>query len=208
MTSLLLDTLKPRFFRWSSDSVVWGRVLRLNPGFHVIHAPSGRGKSTLLKAVAGFGAKALEGRVSQEGSSHEPLIWEAPSYLDQGLSSVRSLSQYENLQLGLRSSQVLTERSQDLAQKLGLDVSDPRPCASLSRGELQRLLFMIAVLRSSSWLVLDEPTAHLDPDTARLVWDILASERATGRGVLISSLDPVQEGILSRDDLNPIVWSI
>ncbi len=59
----------------------------------------------------------------------------------------------------------------------------------LSAGEAQRLALARAFVRPASLLVVDEPTAHLDPETARGVIDALA-RLADGRTVLVLTHDP------------------
>lgn len=205
MVSLLLDTLKPRFFRWSPDSGIWGKRVVLEPGFHVVQAVSGRGKSTLLKSIMGLGS-AVDGSVSLVGTQVGPST--VLSYLDQGLACVQALSLQENLSMGLRSVDLDWPRVRQLAHSLGLEPDYQRPCSSLSRGELQRFLLLIALLRPEPWLVLDEPTAHLDPANAALVWEQLKLALAEGRSVLVSSLDPAQEGITKTLGTQLVMWSL
>jgi ATP-binding cassette subfamily C protein CydCD len=85
----------------------------------------------------------------------------------------------------------------------GLDTLVGEEGAELSGGQRQRLTVARALLADAPVLVLDEPTAHLDPDTARaLVEDVLNAAR--DRSVLLithrpEGLDLVDEVVELRD---------
>jgi thiol reductant ABC exporter CydC subunit len=77
------------------------------------------------------------------------------------------------------------------AQPAGLDTIVGEDGAQLSGGERQRVLLARALLSDARFLVLDEPTVHLDPETARAVMRDLDAA-AGSRGVLIVTHDPAQ----------------
>jgi len=80
------------------------------------------------------------------------------------------------------------QRIVDLAKRLGLDIEGvlARPFVKLSGGMKQKILISIALGRDTKVLIMDEPTANLDPQ-AREVFLSLLAERAGNVAMLISS---------------------
>ncbi len=82
-----------------------------------------------------------------------------------------------------------TEQSQivDVLSRLGLDLADVagKPFVKLSGGQKQKILAAIALGRACRLLILDEPTANLDPAARKVLFDLLAAEPE--RPMLISS---------------------
>lgn len=80
--------------------------------------------------------------------------------------------------------------SRDLIDRLGLtDVADLRP-AALSIGQRQRTAIARSLAHRPPFVIADEPTAALDPDSADTVLDLfLETARAQGSGVILSSHD-------------------
>lgn len=196
---LVLHGLRPLGFQPGYESMVWGQERALEAPVTVFHAPSGRGKSSLLAFLAGLGDR-VEGALTWE----RPLSW---SFLDQGLSCLPGLSVDENLVVGRGPGDVMDqqagERQAALLDRLGLGAMGRRICGTLSRGELQRLLFARTCLAGSELIFFDEPVAHLDPGWGSVVLEILVEEARAGRRVVISSLDPVQEGLVGHPGLGP-----
>jgi ABC-type multidrug transport system ATPase subunit len=69
-----------------------------------------------------------------------------------------------------------------VAEAIQLD-GDPlrQPASQLSGGMLRRLSLGIALIADPQVVLLDEPTTGLDPETRRMVWDIIEKERTKGR---------------------------
>ena len=69
-------------------------------------------------------------------------------------------------------------QAREMARRLGLDVDLEKVMPdALSLGQQQRLEVCRALCSDAPWLILDEPTAHLDRDTARRVWDEVFASR-------------------------------
>ncbi len=167
-----------------------GVSLRLEPGRRVaVVGPSGSGKSTLVHLLLRFwetphGAIVLEGRDVRDWPSDEArrrLAFAAQrahvftGTLRENLALAGPASDDE-LMAALRSVQL-----GDLLERLpgGLDGWIGEAGHGLSGGERQRLALARALLRPAPILLLDEPTAHLDSLTERLV---LAEIRRAGAG--------------------------
>jgi ABC-2 type transport system ATP-binding protein len=139
--------------------------------------PNGAGKSTLLALLAG----ALEpsaGRVERRASSR--VGW-AP----QRAAQYARLSPRENLELFARLE--ADERPERLAERLLDEFELPRNgvlAGELSVGNRQRLNLAIALLGEPDALLLDEPTAALDPAQRERLWERLEAQREAGVALL------------------------
>ena len=152
----------------------------------VIVGPNGSGKSTLLKTIAGYttvyaGQLRFQGQDITGVASHR-IARRGLAYLPQTDNVFAALTVNENLRLAGHSVktepyQARYERVSRLFPQL---VSYGRTKAfNLSGGERQMLAMGIALIRSPSAILLDEPTANLSPKVATQVLDavsVLAKE--------------------------------
>ena len=133
--------------------------------------PNGAGKSTLISLLA----RALEpssGRVEWADGIHVGWAPQRPAQYGR-------LSARENLELFAR-----LERAGDPEALLDrFELPSDRPCEQLSVGNRQRLNVAIALLGEPNVLLLDEPTASLDPAQRRRLWETAAD----GRTVLFAT---------------------
>ncbi len=153
--------------------------LELAPGETVaLIGPNGAGKSTLLAILAG----ALE---PSEGSVE---VHARRGWVPQRPAQYARLSPLENLELFARLERVREpERAgRQLLERFALP-SAQRPAGELSVGNRQRLNVAIALLGEPRVLLLDEPTASLDPIQRRLVWDVVDALRAEGGAVCFAT---------------------
>jgi len=140
--------------------------------------PNGAGKSTLLAILAG----ALE---PTEGSveTHVRLGW-----VPQRPAQYARLSARENLELFARLEGVRdpTVAASGLLQRFSLPTG-PQSAGRLSVGNRQRLNVAISLLGEPRLLLLDEPTASLDPVQRRLVWDVVNALRGEGGAICFAT---------------------
>jgi len=142
--------------------------------------PNGAGKSTLLALLAG----ALEASVGTVERRNDARVGWAP----QRPAQYGRLSARENLELfarleGERDPQGVTER---LLYEFDLP-GEPEPSANLSVGNRQRLNLAIAQLGGPQVLLLDEPTAALDPEQRARLWNRVSELRASGGAVVFAT---------------------
>jgi ABC-2 type transport system ATP-binding protein len=78
-------------------------------------------------------------------------------------------------------------RVDDLLEKFSLSDKAGAPFDSLSGGQQQRLFLALAFVNNPQLLVLDEPTAGLDPQSRRELHRLIAGAKAAGRAVLLST---------------------
>jgi ABC-type multidrug transport system ATPase subunit len=146
--------------------------------------PNGAGKSTLLSILAGA-LDPTEGAVaSPNGSGRPPHV----GWVPQRPAHYARLSARENLDLfarleGIEEPEATTDR---FIRVLELP-DDGRPTASLSVGNQQRLNLAIALLGRPDVLLLDEPTASLDPRQRRRLWRVAAEVRERGGAVVFAT---------------------
>jgi ABC-type iron transport system FetAB ATPase subunit len=173
----------------------------LDPGeVVVIEGPSGSGKSTLLRALAGLqelarGALWLDGKPAQTlaPSTYRSLVGYVAQRAVMFAGSV-------NLQAGprLRGTQLDEEQLRRLLQGVALAADfTSRSAKELSGGEQQRVALARALALDPKVLLCDEPTAALDPETARSVLCELKAYAAQGAAVVIVSHEPEQASWLA-----------
>ena len=171
--------------------------------------PNGSGKSTTLKIILGLvsptrGRTEIFGRDSSLVKSREAVgfLPENP-YFYKYLSGAETLRFFGKL-CGLRGKS-LEERIAELLELVGLTSARDRRLDTYSKGMLQRIGLAQALINEPRLVVLDEPTAGVDPAGSREIRDLIVDLRRRGITVLLSShlLTQVQEicdrvGILSN----------
>jgi len=150
--------------------------------------PSGAGKSTTQKVLIGI-LKGFRGKVLYQGKSLVDCGREI--YRDIGVGfevpvHFSKLTALENLDFYGR---LYPERVdvEPLLRRLGLWEDRNRRVAEYSRGMKSRLNFVRALLNNPNMLFLDEPTAGLDPQNARIIKDIIHEYRANGGTVFLTT---------------------
>ncbi|MQW77933.1 thiol reductant ABC exporter subunit CydD [Nocardioides sp. dk4132] len=166
-------------------------------GVTVVVGPSGCGKSTLLGAVVGLvpvsagtirvGNREVGGTAwrSQVAWVPQRPVFVAGSIAD-NLRPARPDASYDELWDALRRV-ALEERIRALPA--GLESPLGEDGASLSAGERARLALARVVLADRPWVLLDEPTAHLDDLTERVIADTIV-ELARDRAVVVVAHRP------------------
>ena len=150
--------------------------LELEPGEVVaLVGPNGAGKSTLLSILAG----ALE---PSEGTVERPA---RVGWVPQRPAHYGRLTARENLRLFAALEQVPPERADELAAEF--ELPEGTRASNLSVGNRQRLDVALALLASPDVLLLDEPTASLDPHQRARVWEIARSVADRGGAVLVAT---------------------
>ncbi len=175
------------FFRYETTPwIIRGLDFEVRPGEVVgLPGPSGRGKSTLAKLLAGHLAP-QQGTVTCDGA---PL----PS---RGFCPVQLIFQHPELTMNPRwklGDSVNEAWRPDAAAMARLNIEPAwlsRYPHELSGGELQRLALARVMGPQTRYLLADEMTAMLDPNTQALVWDaVLGWAGKQGVGVLAISHD-------------------
>ncbi|NHC45719.1 ABC transporter ATP-binding protein [Motilibacter aurantiacus] len=155
-----------------------GVDLSVAPGERVlVLGPSGAGKSTLLAALAGVldpstgeeqeGELLLDGVPAREARGRAGLLMQDPQ------AQLVMARAGDDVAFGLENTAVpaglIWPRVDAALEAVGFPYGRDRPTAALSGGEAQRLALAGAVAMEPGLLLLDEPTANLDPEGADLV---------------------------------------
>jgi ABC-2 type transport system ATP-binding protein len=166
----------------------YGRVIALAPTSLDVHAgeaialigPNGAGKSTLISILAGA-LGPTEGNVTGEEGNQVGWVPQRPAHYAR-LTPRENLDLFARLE-GLDDAAETTDRFLRL-----LDLPDDgRLTAQLSAGNQQRLNLAVALLGHPDVLLLDEPTASLDPRQRRLLWDAAGQVRARDGAVVFAT---------------------
>jgi ABC-2 type transport system ATP-binding protein len=174
--------------RWALRRV----SMTVEPGETVaLVGPNGAGKTTLLSILAGV-LSASEGSASVAGGRG--------GFVTQQASLWRRLTARENLRLLARAERVPdpARAADDLVRRAALDEFADRPVGQLSVGQMQRVNVAAGLLGDPEVVLLDEPTASLDPRQRRLLWELLAPVPARG-GAVVFTTQNVEEVALHAD---------
>lgn len=187
-------------FRRQPLRAVDGVSIRIMPGeVYGLIGPNGSGKSTTMKALLGLvaptsGSCAIFGRDSLKVDSRNDVgfLPENP-YFYKHLSGEETLRFYGKL-CGLGGA-ALGERIKELLALVDLEGARHRRVGGYSKGMLQRIGLAQALIQEPRLVILDEPTAGVDPVGSRQIRDLILKLRERGITVFLCShlLEQVQE---------------
>lgn len=153
--------------------------------------PNGSGKSTIIKMILGLLHK-TRGRLSVFGRPPSDVAVKRyigflpeESYLYRFLTARETLEYYGKL-FGL-DGRTRRRRTDELLEMVGLTQVAHRPIGEFSKGMTRRIGLAQALINDPDFLILDEPTAGLDPIGTRQVKDVLLELRHRGKTILLSS---------------------
>lgn len=174
--------------------------IQIQPGeVYGLIGPNGSGKSTTMKALLGLvaptaGRCAIFGKDSLEVDSRREVgfLPENP-YFYKHLSGAETLRFYGKL-CGMRG-RTLDARVAELLALVDLENARDRRLGGYSKGMLQRIGLAQALVQEPRLLILDEPTAGVDPIGSRQIRDLIFKLRERGITVFLCShlLEQVQE---------------
>jgi ABC-2 type transport system ATP-binding protein len=155
--------------------------------------PNGAGKTTTIRMMCGL-MRQSKGTIRIYGYSipeERSELIKITGYMAQRFSLYEDLSVYENMEFfgklyGLNGEN-LHSRIRELLEFLDLkDVKD-RLAGRLSGGMKQRLALGVALIHRPKLLVLDEPTAGVDPPIRRAFWEYLRGLNKEGTTILVTT---------------------
>ncbi|MEV7397580.1 ABC transporter ATP-binding protein [Aeromicrobium sp. NPDC092404] len=160
------------------------------PGeFFGLLGPNGAGKTTTLEMVEGL-RKPRAGTVridEHEPWKREPALQRRMGVQLQSSSFFERLTAREQLDTFGALYGVAAGRTDEMLEQVGLvDKADNRT-EDLSGGQKQRLSIACALVHDPDVVFLDEPTAALDPQARRNLWDVLRDINDSGRTVILTT---------------------
>ena len=160
--------------------------------------PNGAGKSIFLQTINGL-VFIQSGRLTfnsmqnnQEIREQQAMVFQTPVLLRR---TVMANMQFVSNLRNKKSNQLL----KNLLDKVGLEGYEEKPARLLSGGEKQRLSIARALIVNPNLLLLDEPTANLDPYSLNLIEDLVLEENSTGKTVIFTTHDMSQAKRLATD---------
>lgn len=157
--------------------------------------PNGSGKTTLLKLAMGL-VQPTEGRIVVPWTTGTPprtaFVFQRPVMLRRTAAANVA---YALAAAGRPADSASVER---VLADVGLDHLAERPARRLSGGEQQRLAIARALARDPDILLLDEPTASLDPAATKAIEDIIVRAARAGVKVVMATHDLAQAGRLAE----------
>jgi ABC-2 type transport system ATP-binding protein len=177
---------------YAGRTVLDGIDLVVRPGELVaLLGPNGAGKTTTVEIVEGYrsadaGSVRVLGEEPGSGGSHlrarVGLMLQGGAGLEPRATPRDLLRLYASLHDGGR-------RADDLLEQVGLGAVAGTRVRRLSGGERQRLSLGIALAGDPEVLILDEPTAGMDPEARRATRVLVAGLRDEGRTILLTTHD-------------------
>lgn len=160
--------------------------------FVVIIGTNGSGKSTLLNLIQGSklptnGTITLNGAHISELPEHKRSPWISMVFQNPSHGTAPDLSIIENFRLaalrtknkglGIGNNKKFRELVKEKVASLGMGLENKvdQAMGSLSGGQRQALTLLMGVMDKTSMLLMDEPTAALDPKSARVVMELAES---------------------------------
>jgi tungstate transport system ATP-binding protein len=171
-------------------TILDGVTLKFDAGAPtVLIGPNGAGKTTLLRAVMGLTAPSSGlvtwGGRERSAPTRRAILFQRPAMLRRSAAG--------NIRYALAAARVPRPRREERVAALMADVGmsglERRPARRLSGGEQQRLALARALARDPDLLLLDEPTASLDPAATKAIEDIMRKISARGVKVVMSTHD-------------------
>jgi zinc transport system ATP-binding protein len=174
--------IKDLSFSYEKRSILQGINLSVKMGeFIAIFGPNGGGKTTFLKLLMGF-LKADKGQISIFGS-HPKKAREKIGYVPQVARFDKQfpLSVLDLVLMGCLSQTTIwgtypkemKKHALDALDKVGILKLQNRAFGTLSGGQAQRALIARALVSNPELLLLDEPTASVDPEAEKQIHELL-----------------------------------
>jgi len=169
-----------------------------NKSITAILGPNGAGKSLLLQTINGlipvsngeitYNLRQLDDNIRKQ----QAMVFQNPTLLRRtvlgNMEFVNNINKNTNM---LDVNYIL--------KKVGLEAYNDKPARLLSGGEKQRLSLARALLIQPKLLLLDEPTANLDPYSLKLIEDLILEENSNGTTIILITHDMSQAKRLASD---------
>ena len=152
--------------------------------------PSGAGKTTAIRMIMSIlfpdrGSLRVLGKASALEAKDRIGYLPEERGVYRKMRVDQFLSYIGRLKGGARAA--VAARAGHLLQRLGLAEAASKKCEELSKGMLQRVQFVAAIINEPELLILDEPFGGLDPVSVRLLKELIAEEQRRGVTIMFST---------------------
>ncbi|KDR95697.1 ABC-2 type transport system ATP-binding protein [Peptoclostridium litorale DSM 5388] len=168
--------------------------IQIPKGFiYGILGPNGAGKSTLIRMLCGvLTPTSGDGGIFGYRISSEPeKIKENIGYMSQKFSLYEDLTVLENINFYAQiygvNKDIKAERIRQIVKMAGLEGRETQLARNLSGGWKQRLSLGCTLLHKPKMLILDEPTAGVDPVSRRIFWQIIYGLSKEGITIIVTT---------------------
>ncbi|MFA5024312.1 MAG: metal ABC transporter ATP-binding protein [Patescibacteria group bacterium] len=194
-------------FSYGTTDVLNDISFKIDKGdFVALVGPNGAGKTTLIKVILGLENKYL-GQIKLFGINAKRFCdWNKVGYLPQRVNTFNPLfpaTVNEVVGLGLLSQKSYPKKfNKDDAEKiesildfLGITDLKNRPIAELSGGQQQRVFLARALVSNPEFLIMDEPSTALDPETRDTFFKLIEKlNKEKGTTIVMITHDTTQVG--------------
>ncbi|WP_168203808.1 ABC transporter ATP-binding protein [Humibacter ginsenosidimutans] len=177
---------------YGQQTAVAGVSLQIERGeIFGLLGPNGAGKTSTLGAIEGL-VSPRSGTVTVDGmdARRHPIETKARLGVQLQTSSFQaelSIEQIATLYGGLYGVRLTREQIRQSLDDIGLGQERTKRFKQLSGGQQQRLALYIATIHDPLLLLLDEPTAGLDPQSRRALWSRIEQLRDRGSSILLTT---------------------
>lgn len=152
--------------------------------------PNGAGKTTTIRMIMNIIAPD-SGNIRILGENFSEKIKDRIGYLPEERGLYRKLKVLETLSFfgelkGMEKSEI-KKKGNNLLKKFDLENYRNKKVEELSKGMAQKLQFIITIMHSPEFLILDEPFAGLDPVNIEIVKDIILEKKREGVTIIFST---------------------
>ena len=177
---------------YDGRTILDGIDLTVRPGEIVaLLGPNGAGKTTTVEIVEGYRApdSGTVRVLGEQPARGGPALKARVGLMLQGGAGLEPRATPRNLLALYAGFHEGARRPDELIEQVGLTGVAGTRVRRLSGGERQRLSLAIALVGQPEVLILDEPTAGMDPEARRTTRDLVASLRDEGRTILLTTPD-------------------
>jgi len=175
---------------YGETQAVDGVSFTVEPGeFFGILGPNGAGKTTTLEIIEGL-RQPDRGTVTvldEPPWPRNPRLAPRIGVQMQATAFFERLTAREQIRAFAELYQVPAKKADEMLETVGISGKDKTRTDKLSGGQKQRLSIACALVHDPELVFLDEPTAALDPQGRRNLWDLLRGLNAQGRTVVLTT---------------------
>ncbi|MFN0156867.1 MAG: ABC transporter ATP-binding protein [Bacteroidota bacterium] len=156
---------------------------------YALLGPNGSGKTTTLKIIVGLTIPS-QGKVLINGlntTEHPKVNRQLLSYLPQRVVFPENQTAREIVTFYCRIRKLPIERAKDALERARFNGFSDKPVGEFSGGMIQRLGLAVLSLADAPILVLDEPTANLDPQGVKRFREFILGQKEMGKTIIFST---------------------